>query len=88
MSNHISLALFIIYGILSVYYLFLNIFLQGKAHFNLELKFGLDGAKLSKRYGGVKGSISDVAARNQVVDQTGSPDDECIAFMYKGIHIG
>lgn len=50
----------------------------------LLFKFSSDGAKLTKRFSGVKGAISLVNPRNVQHSHKGTVDDECIIYMYKG----
>ena len=55
----------------------------------LHLKFSADGAKITNRINCVQGTICPIKPRSDLagVDLRGSPDDEVIAYFYKGNNI-
>ena len=64
--------------------------LQGKEsgdQVNLMLKFATDGAKIGKKFSGVKGVVSIIKPRETIGENGSSPDDEGLVYIYKGMFI-
>ena len=56
----------------------------------ITLKFSTDGAKIGKKFSGVKGVVSVVTPRDQVCaeqSETASPDNECLLYIYTGLNM-